>query len=242
MAESDGRERRRQEALANRNKQIQKQDEEGEDDLTERILQVCAVRASASIIPKITEPNFVQVEAMEENEKLRSKEILAEFLAVQRVVDEKKEAEDAFDPLSVDDTDNMDNPLEHAAWKLRELKRIQQEQNHDEMVEEEQAATEVLETKSKYRFLQKYYHKGAFYTDDAVLKRRDYGEAVERDRIDRDTLPSVLQVRDFGKRGKSKWTHLTNEDTTVFDYGWGAKANYDKKIVSRMAGQKKESK
>ena len=36
----------------------------------------------------------------------------------------------------------------------------------------------------KYRLLQKYYHKGAFYTDDPLLRKRGFTEAMERDSID----------------------------------------------------------
>ena len=236
------RERRRQEALANRNRQIQNKAES--EDESEKILQLCSLKPSTNqdTLPQErtkAAQELLWIEAEEENERMKSKEMLAEFLAVQKVTEDSGTG-DAFDPLSVDDTDDLDDPLEYAAWKLRELSRIQRSLFPITSIEEDQGEDEQLaqEALKKYRFLQKYYHKGAFYTDDPLLRKRDFTEAVERDRIDRDTLPGVLQVRDFGKRGKSKWTHLTNEDTTSFDYGWGAKNNYDERVVSRMAGSR----
>lgn len=69
-------------------------------------------------------------------------------------------------------------------------------------------------------FMQKYYHKGAFYQDNEnEILNRDYNMPVGEDKMDKSVLPAVLQKRrgDVGKRGQSKWTHLTNEDTTNFD-------------------------
>lgn len=97
--------------------------------------------------------------------------------------------------------------------------------------------------KGKMQFMQKYYHKGAFYMDDDTINKTkhkmdprlkgkrieslskivfmfccaiDYTEAVERDRRNADVLPEVMQRRgaEFGKKGGTKWTHLVNEDTS----------------------------
>lgn len=75
-------------------------------------------------------------------------------------------------------------------------------------------------TETKYVFLQKYYHKGAFYqdSDDAIFKR-DYNMPTPLEMQDKSMLPEILQKRhgNFGKKGQSKYTHLTAEDTTNFD-------------------------
>lgn len=109
----------------------------------------------------------------------------------------------------------------------------------EERLEEDQRmGTDHTQKKQSvaYNFMQKYYHKGAFYQnsddEDAAgidpsggpkstndLKNRDYNLPTMEDKIDRSVLPQLLQKRmgTFGRKGNSKWTHLTAEDTTNYD-------------------------
>ena len=247
-------------ALANRDQQAGKNTNSDNSVPTvggdEYILESFKVKPENTPKDQTKQPEFIKpssvnnridpIEVVEENEKLKSKEMLAQFLNIKRVIqDEDDDLDNKNNPLSVDDTDYPDDVVEYTEWKVRELKRIQAELAQYQEETSDDIPKEVLENspeaKSKYRFLQKYYHKGAFYTDDPILQKRDYSEAVEADRVDRDTLPAVMQVKNFGKKGRTKWTHLTNEDTTAFDYGWGSKKNYDEKIVSKMAGSKQST-
>ena len=88
-------------------------------------------------------------------------------------------------------------------------------------------AKEHGKEKSKMRFMQKYYHKGAFFqdagddefatTEKAEIFNRDFNEATNAEKgVDRTTVPEAMRLRQgqFGKAGRSKWTHLSNEDTT----------------------------
>lgn len=139
----------------------------------------------------------------------------------------------------VDDTDDLDPAAEKAAWKLRELQRIERERN--EMAERERELEENEERRNrtaeeiaaeakerqakekeekqkraKMKFMQKYYHRGAFYQDEELLKGRDFNEAVEDDYQDKSMLPKPLQVRSgLGLKGQTKYRGLREEDTTL---------------------------
>ena len=75
--------------------------------------------------------------------------------------------------------------------------------------------------KVAYNFMQKYYHKGAFFQGNDMdglseeqrsLLTRDYNMPTGEDKVDKSVLPAILQKRagTFGKKGNSKYTHLTD--------------------------------
>ncbi|CZT13711.1 hypothetical protein WAI453_008124 [Rhynchosporium graminicola] len=148
--------------------------------------------------------------------------------------------EEALD--EVDDEDGVDPDAEYAAWKLRELKRIKREREAIEQREKELEEVERRKNlteeerkreddefiakqkqerdgKGKMEFMQKYYHKGAFYQDDAEaqgLGQRDIMGSRFADDVDRELLPQALQMRDMtklGKKGATKYKDLKSEDT-----------------------------
>ena len=96
-----------------------------------------------------------------------------------------------------DDDDGKNEEYEYQLWKVRELKRIRRDRDERRKIEMQRAEIErrrkmnneeiLLENKvmgsdatenpnqTKYVYMQKYYHKGAFYQDsqDPIFKR-DY--------------------------------------------------------------------
>ena len=73
--------------------------------------------------------------------------------------------------------------------------------------------------KAKWRFMQKYYHKGAFYMDDESIREatdvrlRAADAATGDDKFDIASLPKVMQVKagKFGRMGQTKYTHLLDQ-------------------------------
>lgn len=143
----------------------------------------------------------------------------------------------------VDDTDGLDPEAELAAWKLRELKRVKREREAIELAEKEREEVErrrnlskeereaedkefidrqkeEQENKGKMGYLQKYYHKGAFFQDDEKmegLEKRDIMASRYQDDVtNRELLPQYMQIRDMtklGRKGRTKYKDLKSEDT-----------------------------
>ncbi|KAG6814427.1 hypothetical protein H0H92_007430 [Tricholoma furcatifolium] len=201
-------------------------------------------------VPKRARATIAEKEALldlEETEKKRQQEaeerkkqshdLVAE--SIKRELAEKDKEEDVND---VDDTDGVDPAAEFEAWRLRELGRIKQEKEEEirreeerEEVErrrampEEQRMKEDVERANKLReekpkgqqkFLQKYWHKGAFHQDEEILKKHDFTAPTES-AVDVSMLPQVMQVKNFGKRSRTKYTHLVDQDTTLPSGGFG---------------------
>ncbi|KAK6526826.1 hypothetical protein TWF281_010024 [Arthrobotrys megalospora] len=172
-----------------------------------------------------------------------------------------------------DDTDDLDPAAERAAWKLRELLRIKRARDAIEKMEKEREEIETRramdtderlksdlefvakqrqeaqDKKGKMGFMQKFYHKGAFYQDDeSEVMTRSYATAkVEDEVVNLDLLPKALQVRSLdqlGKRGRTKWTHLAAEDTTSLGreegYGFAGQAMRKPKKFEDLKGIRDE--
>ena len=163
---------------------------------------------------------------------------------------------------TVDDTDDFDPAAEKGAWKLRELQRIKRERealiarevereelerrrNMDEserLKEDYARKREIEEERDKHRghmeFMQKYYHKGAFYQGEELLKR-NYNVATAEEHRNKEALPKSLQIRsgELGRASRTKWTHLTAEDTSNRDSPWfDAQNSVNKRTLGKMGG------
>jgi len=157
------------------------------------------------------------------------------------------------EPSDVDTDDEAAAAGEYEAWQARELGRLRRDREAREasaaereeaqrlrsMTVAERAAWEAEhppevdaarreKEKRKWVFMQKYYHKGAFFQAEADdrfgtvgtfdIYKRDFGEATGDDKgMDRSLLPKPMQVKKgmFGRAGQTKWTHLADADTTA---------------------------
>ncbi|XP_070699825.1 microfibrillar-associated protein 1 [Pempheris klunzingeri] len=180
-----------------------------------------------------------------------------------KIVEEeaKKEFEEnrrTLAALEALDTDGENEEEEYEAWKVRELKRIKRDREARETMEKEKAEIERFHslteeerraelrnnnkvitnkaTKGKYKFLQKYYHRGAFFMDeeDDVYKR-DFSEPTLEDHFNKTILPKVMQVKNFGRSGRTKYTHLVDQDTTSFDSAWAQESAQNSKFFKQKA-------
>ena len=179
---------------------------------------------------------LLKEEEHKRKEKKKQETKLLVIDAVRKDETADKEAEDLSDGEMPNDDDDVDQANEYEIWKIRELKRIKRDR--EALIEREKEKKEIERRrrltdqermeenirlgadaikaeKTKYKFMQKYYHRGAFYQDkqEDSLFNRDYNVAVGEDAWDKSALPKILQVRrgEFGKKGRSKYTHLTDQ-------------------------------
>lgn len=96
--------------------------------------------------------------------------------------------------------------------------------------------------RGKLKFMQKYYHKGAFFQTEAdddrgtvggdAIYKRDFTGATGEDKFDKEALPAVMQVKKFGRAGRTKWTHLANEDTSAMNTALGSQQNHQNDLFA----------
>merc|ERR1712107_926378 len=72
--------------------------------------------------------------------------------------------------------------------------------------------------RTRMNFLQRFFHIGCYGGggvggEGCKIFLRDYNQPSPDDCFDKTLMPEVMQVKNFGKSGRSKWTHLVAEDT-----------------------------
>jgi microfibrillar-associated protein 1 len=176
--------------------------------------------------------------------KVETKQLVVEEIRKEEEIEKNREAEG--DGGEIDTDDDVNVAEEYEAWKVRELARIKRDrEDRDAMVKEREEIEKLrnmteeerrewerknpkplASSKKKWKFMQKYYHKGAFFqteSDDRdaaggdVIYKRDFSMPTGEDKMDKTILPKVMQVKHFGRSGRTKWTHLVAEDTTKWD-------------------------
>lgn len=211
-----------------------------------------------------------------EDRKLETKQLVVEEIRKEEEIEKNREAEG--DGGEVDTDDETNEAEEYEAWKVREITRIKRDRDDREKLIKAREETDKLRNmteeerkewdrknpkplslnKKKWKFMQKYYHKGAFFqteSDDRdgaggdEIFTRDFSAPTGEDRMDKTILPKVMQVKHFGRSGRTKWTHLVAEDTTDWNNPWTyndpLRAKYNQKMagmnrpIAKPAGNKK---
>ncbi len=73
--------------------------------------------------------------------------------------------------------------------------------------------------------------------NDKVIQR-ETNAPTQFDRVDKSLLPAVMQVKNFGRAGRTKYTHLKDQDTTDRDAPWFQNRDLVDKTMAKMGGMK----
>jgi microfibrillar-associated protein 1 len=242
------------------------EEDDSEEDHEPRIKpQFVRRKERTTIIEK--EKDLIKQKQLEVEAKKQAKERRRYTLKlVEDSIKKDMEAQKAEKDPSINDvqTDDDNDELEYEAWKLRELKRIKRERDERDALEKEKNEIDKLRNmteeerrkelqsnpklvtnkgvKGKYKFLQKYYHRGAFYLDkEETVFKQDFSMPTLEDHFDKTILPKVMQVKNFGRCGRTKYTHLLDQDTTKFDSPWVSETAGNVKFVHERAGGMKQN-
>eukprot|EP00741_Cyanophora_paradoxa_P010790 tig00020539_g10432.t1 len=122
---------------------------------------------------------------------------------------------------------------EYEAWKQRELARIKRDREDRQRYADEMADLERRRLMTDEEIKR----------EDASVLARDYDEPTLEDHYNKEAMPKPMQVKNFGKAGRTKYTHLLDQlalrlrDTTagkdvLFFHNKDLKTKYE----SKMAG------
>ena len=71
--------------------------------------------------------------------------------------------------------------------------------------------------------------------EDEEVYKRDFSAPTLEDHFNKTILPKAMQVKNFGRSGRTKHTHLVDQDTTSFDSAWGQESAQNTKFVKQKA-------
>lgn len=235
-----------------------------EDDSEPRLMPIFIPKSERQAPTKPQDEEKNKKKMVEEN-RMQTLKMIEEDIRRQQALEpdqgDHEITKTAIESINTDDEE--DRELAYEEWKLRELKRIQRDREQKELLK--QASEEALKIrkmsdedrtsylaknpkeivndtpKGRMKYLQRYYHRGAFYLDeDSNVFKRDFQQPTLEDRLDRTSLPQAMQVKNFGRSGRTKYTHLADQDTTKFDNPWSSINTINKKFYETKAGGLKD--
>ncbi|KAM9980224.1 hypothetical protein ACTFIZ_006495 [Dictyostelium cf. discoideum] len=189
-----------------------------------------------------------QLEREKEQRKIEAHRKLKDELDRDRKEQEAKELEQKEEEEYDDEDQDGSKKL---LWIQRELERVRLEihtrllaefekkeferrraMTDDQILKEDPSRSRANidnSQKKQLKFLQRDYHRGAFFQDDEYIKNKDFSAPTGEDKFNRELLPKVMQVKNFGKAGRTKYTHLKDQDTTEKDSLWNTNYNNNNK-------------
>eukprot|EP01068_Selenidium_serpulae_P009393 Selendium_serpulae@DN5219_c0_g1_i1.p1 len=219
------------------------------------------------LLQKEMQKREIELKRKAEERRVETQQLLIEAIRSEEAADVAAENARIIDDSDTEmppETDGADNDEEeYEMWKIRELNRIKRDkeerisrekflaeiERRRNMTEEERResnraldeANPKKDKKSKYTFMQKYYHQGAYFQHlEDPLYNRDYNKPTAEDTVDKKAVPRPMKLRrgEFGKAGQTKHTHLADIDTTDMSSAWSQLDTIRVGLQSKMAGIK----